>query len=234
MPSVQTERKIDIACLIVFPLICVFGFLLAANGYASNRNHEYAAAVQIACALTVIVLPLLRIKKMFFAPYWFIAIMTANIFMFSFMVLFGTYDDIWWWSPFTHWLSGMLVTMIVFMALLVIKNYTTRISLPNGVLLFITFMVGMAFGLLWEMWETLMDVIYGEPTMVYNTSGTIRDLYMDALGSLTMIIIGAILLRHRRPDQIIGRIGLDHKMKTIGEKWDRRCDGKPRAKRDLK
>ncbi|MCL2711893.1 MAG: hypothetical protein FWD37_01265, partial [Methanomassiliicoccaceae archaeon] len=154
MPSEAAERKIDLACLIIFPSLCVIGFLLAVNGYASNRDHGYAAAVQIACALTVIVLPLLRIKKIFYAPYWFMALMTSNIIMFSYMVMFGTYDDLWWWSPFTHWFSGLLVTMIVFMALLVIKNYTTRINIPNGVLLFITFMMGLAFGCLWELWET--------------------------------------------------------------------------------
>lgn len=227
----ETERKVDIALLIILPLICVILFLMAISGFASNRDTGYAAAVQLACIGAVIVLPLLRVKKVFLAPYWFIFIMTTNIFMFSTTVMIGVYDNFWWWSPFTHWYSGLLVTLIVFMALLVIKNYTTMIHIPTGVLLFIAFMMGLGFGLFWEMWETSIDVIYGRPTMIYTSIGTIRDLMMDALGSLTMIVIGAIFLRYRTPAQIIGGIGLDHKMKRIGEKWDRRC-GKVEEKKE--
>jgi hypothetical protein len=230
MMTAVTERKLDLSLLILLPIICVILFIMAVSGFASNRDTGYAAAVQLACIVAVIILPLLRVKKIFMAPNWFIFVMTSNIYMFSITVMTGIYDNFWWWSPFSHWYSGVLVTLIVFMALLVIKNYTTMINIPSGVLLFIAFMMGLGFGCLWEMWETSIDVLYGRPTMLYSAIGTIRDLYMDALGSLTMLAIGAVLLHFRTPADIIGGIGLDHKMKRIGEKWDRRCGKIPEKK----
>jgi len=232
MLSQETERKIDLACLIILPLSFVAMGILGLAGYAMNKDETYATVVQFISVFIVMILPLMRLKKIFFAPYWFVFVMTANIYMFSIMLFLGVYDNYWWWDHFSHWLSSLLVAMIVFVALLIIEAYTTRISIPNGVLLFATFMFGLAFGSAWEMWEAGMDGAFGEGMMVYSVFDTLGDLWMDVVGAGTMVIMGIVILRYKRPIDIVGRIGLDHKMRVIGEKWDRRCDGLRGKKRE--
>jgi hypothetical protein len=226
MPSEETERKIDIACLIILPISFIAMGVLGILGYSMHKDEGYATAVQFVSIFAVIILPIMRLKRIFMAPYWFIFVMTANIYMFSIMLFLGVYDNIWWWDHFSHWLSSVLVAMIVFIALLIIENYTTRISIPKGVLLFMTFVFGLALGCVWEMWEAGMDGAFWEGMMVYDVFDTLGDLWMDALGSATMAVLGAIILHFKTPEQIVGRIGLDHKMRRIGERWDARCDGR--------
>ena len=225
MVSEVTERRIDLACLILLPVSFVIMGILGMAGYCMHKDPGYATTVQFLSIFVVMILPVMRLKKIFMAPYWFVFVMTLNIYMFSIMLFLGVYDSIWWWDHFSHWCSGVLVTMVVFMALLVIKNYTTRISMPNGVLLFLTFMFGVALGCIWEMWEEGMDRVFGKGMMVYDAFDTLGDLWMDLVGAGTMVLLGAIILHFKTPEQIVGRIGLDHKMKRIGGRWDRRCDG---------
>jgi len=230
MISEETERKIDLACLILLPLSFMVMFLLGFFGYAMNKNHEYATTVQFISIFVVMVLPFMRIKRIFYAPYWFIFVMTANIYMFSVLLFLGIYDRIWWWDHFSHWLSSLLVAMIVFIALLIIENYTERITIPKSMLLFLTFMFGLALGCIWEMWEAGMDGAFGAGMMIYSVHDTLNDLWMDFFGALTMVVLGIVILHFKEPAEIVGRIGLDHKMRSIGKKWDRRCDGLRRNK----
>jgi len=224
MVSEEQSRKIDLACLILFPLGLVIVFFLTIGGYNVGKDPEYIAVTQLVSAVVTMILPIMRLKNLFKAPYWFLILMTTNVYMYSVMLFCGFYDNIWWWDKFSHWYSSLLVSMVVFIALAVVEHSTKCISLlPKPVFLLLVFMIGFSFGNIWEIAEGLVDAFSPKAYMQGPIIDTMGDLRMDFLGAGVMVLIGALLTRKRGMGDIVAKSGIEEKMAVIGKKWDRRC-----------
>lgn len=205
MVYTEKHRKIDIVCLIIFPISFVVLFFLSITGH-SNANYgtTYVATTELVAAGVSMLMPLTRLKTNYKLPYWFVAVMTADFYLYGFMLFLGTYDNTWWWSPFTHTLSSFLVTMVIFLAMCLIESYAKNITFfPLSAFLTTLFLTGLAFGNIWEIIEGVIDASFNQPFMQGHVGDTLEDLLMDSVGAGLMTIVACIRLHKMGPLDIV-------------------------------
>ncbi len=196
--TVEQQRKIDLALVFILPLGLLFVFVLSKLGYASGSYGDtYIAATHIVIACVTTIPPLIRYTRVLVLPYWFIAVVTVNIYAYGIPLFLGFYDRIWWWDEFAHCMSSMLVAMVVFTALCLIQGVADMVFMSPVMLCFLTFIGGFAFGNIWELFEGTIDWVFGENYMQQYIKDTLTDIHMDFVGSLLMSIISYIILKRK-------------------------------------
>ncbi|MDR0888163.1 MAG: hypothetical protein LBM39_03145 [Candidatus Methanoplasma sp.] len=218
------EKKLDIACLILFPLgFAIYTALTLMGIYGKDHEMIYVVVTEIILLGISVVLPLLRVSNKLVTPYWFIAIVEGLIYMHGSALYWGTYIWIPYWDIIAHISASVVVTLVAFIGLMTIKTYTTRIQLGNASLLFMLFIIGYGFGNAWEMLEWSVDSAFSYAYMAYSIEDSLRDIVNDFIGAGTMTLLAALILRNRTPREIIMGFGLDKFMTNMGKRWDRKC-----------
>jgi hypothetical protein len=218
------ERKIDIFCLILFPLIFITLAILAHYEYSpAYFSGSYVMMTEVVSAIIVTILPLLRVMRKFHSPYWFMIMITTVPMLHSASLFFGFYQSFEYWDIIAHSYSSLVVGLIIFVALLIISNYTTRISLGSTkTILILTFLMAWGFGNVWEIQEWVIDNIFGNAFMSYSVLDTLKDLIVsDFIGAVVLEIIAWIILRYHTINDIVDSMDLDDFMKAAGKKWDK-------------
>ena len=204
MSTIEQERKVDLICTFLFPAGLFLFFILSRLGYAvGSHGDTYIAATHIVMALLVAVVPAIRYTRILVFPYPFVAIVTIDLYAYCVPLFLGFYDNIWWWDEFAHWMSSMLVAMIVFMALCLIQTYGGRTYIPVSVMCFLTFIGGFALGNLWELIEGTIDWLFGGNYMQHWMADTLEDIHMDFIGCLSMALLAWYLLHRKTPSEIV-------------------------------
>jgi len=225
MSRFQRERVIDIAYLFLAPSGLLILMVLAFAGYYSGSHPVgYVTMTETFLASAAIVLPLLRVTKKFITPYWFILSITGLVYLHGFGLYLGAYIAWENWDVLAHISASIIVTMIVFIGMLVVKEYTTVIELGKVMFLLMVFVIGFGFGNFWEIVEWFIDNAFGYTYMSYSIHDTLRDIVTDLIGAGIMTLAAAYFLRIRTPFEILSGFGLHNFMTSMGKKWDRKCE----------
>lgn len=205
--AIEQQKKIDLALMILCPLGLIVVFILARLGYGlAVYSDTYVAATQVVMAALTVILPAIRYTRRLVFPYWFIFIINGNIYLYCIPLFLGYYDTIWWWDEFAHWMSTILVTLIVFIALCLIQYLAKRVYMPAGVMCFLTLVGGFALGNIWEIMEGTIDWLFGGDYMQHWIADTLEDIHMDFVGSMTMTIIAYFVLRRTSIEELVSEI----------------------------
>lgn len=217
----RDTRKIDLALSFALPGVLVIFALMSYMGLSvANFGDSYVLATILVCILAAMVAPVLRFMGVIRMPYWFIAIITSDIYIHAITLYFGTYQTTAWWDHFTHFYSSLVVSMIVFIGLCILDKYIMKIDFGgNFLFLAMVFMCGYGFGNIWEIFEWTIDTVFGNAFMQYSIFDTLGDVTIDALGALVMVIIGAFILHGRTPTDVITDIGIDDKIDALKAGW---------------
>lgn len=124
----------------------------------------------------------------------------ALVFVFSALFLGEVrsyYDRIWWWDIALHSTSGLLMGIFGFL-LVYVLNASERIafSMTPRFIAFFAFMFAVAVGAIWEIFEYLMDTIFGanmQKSMFDDPSGltdTMWDMIVNAIGAACISTMG--------------------------------------------
>ena len=206
----EQERKIDLACIILLPLgQLIFGIASRMGLAIGQYGDTYIFSTFIVMAIIVVILPIIRYKRWLVFPYWFVAMVSLCIYIYSVPLFLGFFDNLWWWDEFSHWYSSVIVSMIVFLALCLMQYSAKRMYMSIPVLAFLTFFMGFGFGCVWEVYEGTVDWVFNGSYMSYSVFDSLCDIHMDFLGSLTMAVIGAIVVYRKPIDEMID--GIDEK-----------------------
>ncbi len=196
--TVAQQRKLDLALVFILPIGLLFVFVLSRMGYAIGEHGDtYIAATHIIIACITTIPPLIRYSRILVLPYWFIAVVTVNIYAYGIPLFLGFYDNIWWWDEFAHCMSSMLVTMIVFAAVCIISVVAERVQMTPVMICFLTFIGGFALGNIWELFEGTVDWLFGGNYMQHYIQDTLEDIHMDFVGTLLMTLCSYYILRNK-------------------------------------
>ena len=153
-------------------------------GIRAGHPLEYLQATCFLWALISMVLPALRLLRIFSLPRWFEAVIYFDMYLYVLSLCSGLYLNVSWWGDCTHVFSSFLVSGIVFMALSIMHS-----GLPphanfggRGGFVVILFLVSLSFGGIWEIMEGMTDIIAGQSYMVYGAIDTLGDLTADTIG----------------------------------------------------
>ncbi|MBO4357040.1 MAG: hypothetical protein J5813_02580 [Candidatus Methanomethylophilaceae archaeon] len=196
----KKERRSAIIKLMVLPIPIIIVLITVLMGIApgleAGHPLEYLTATCILWAVFILVLPLLRLLRIFSLPLWFEIILYANIYLYVCGLCYGLYLNVSWWGDMTHVLSSLIVAGFVF---LVICLMTTRLPPHTDFggrkgLTLLLFLVAMSFGGIWEIMEGATDFISGYSYMIYGATDTLGDITADFIGVSLMTMFAYVAL----------------------------------------
>ncbi|MCL2607993.1 MAG: hypothetical protein FWD92_05520 [Methanomassiliicoccaceae archaeon] len=211
------ERRVAWAMLIICPLsmLAMFTYVTLghAQGLAAGHPMEYLQMTCVLWAVVMVFIPILRITRMVTLPYWFMAILYFNMYMYVISLCHGMYFDVWWWANFTHVVSSAVVGSIVFMALCLIQAHSPpNVSLGSrGGIVATLILVTFCFGVVWEIMEGFTDILTRMDYMSYGATHTLWNLSADLVGALIMAAIAWIMLGRHSVNEISSEIRLGKK-----------------------
>jgi hypothetical protein len=107
------------------------------------------------------------------------------------------YEVIWWWDDFLHF-GGTAVLVYLAFVLVYALNFTKKIKLSIPFIGFFTFLIGVAFGAVWEIAEFYVWKFTGSDALAMGNPpdfkaglfDTFSDLRLDAIGSALIALVG--------------------------------------------
>lgn len=177
--------------------------LMVAGGvFIWRRDWENVFLTAMVVLLTLAPALLRRHYRIFIPPEFQLV---AAVFVFLSLFLgsgFDLYYKYWWWDIVLHTGSGFLLGIVGFLAVFLL-NRTNRI--PAGMKPGFIGLFGVAFavflGVLWEIFEFIVDRIAPAVNMQSNETGvvdTMQDLIVDTLGAVIVALMGWAYLRTGR------------------------------------
>ena len=123
-------------------------------------------------------------------PYETLAVLFVYLSLFLGEVL-DFYNRFWWWDVILHTTSAFLLGITGFL-LVYVLNEDEKVNLdlsPFFIALF-AFMFAMGFGAIWEIFEFAMDELFGLNMQKSGLQDTMWDLIVDAIGAISISILG--------------------------------------------
>jgi hypothetical protein len=107
----------------------------------------------------------------------------------------GLYAQFSWWDSMTHALSASLVAGVGYTAARVVDLHSDKIHIPTQSVFVYLFIVVLAFGVIWELFEFGLDLISAEtgltmPLAQHGLDDTVVDMLYNSLGALLVALFG--------------------------------------------
>lgn len=109
----------------------------------------------------------------------------------------GYFTLYWWWDILLHSVSGLYLGFIGFIMLYVIYRWKHIAASPFLIALF-SFSFALAIGALWEIFEFVMDSLFGSNMQKSGLIDTMWDLIVDAGGALSASVIGYFYIKRSK------------------------------------
>ncbi len=101
------------------------------------------------------------------------------------------YYRIWWWDIFLHGLSGITIGAIGFSLVYILNRHThVAIDLSHAFVAIFAFCFTMSIGVLWEIFEYIMDITFGLNMQKSGLNDTMGDLIITTIGALVSSLVG--------------------------------------------
>lgn len=97
----------------------------------------------------------------------------------------GAYERFWWWDVLLHSSSGLVLGFVGFLILYILYD-RRKIHASALILASFVFSFGLAMGAVWEIFEFVMDSLFGLNMQKNGLKDTMADLIVDGLGSMVV------------------------------------------------
>ncbi|MBT8409829.1 MAG: hypothetical protein KJN93_09400 [Alphaproteobacteria bacterium] len=135
-------------------------------------------------AIVLTVLPALFVSRFeIHLPMSFLA--AISIFVFATLFLgevYDFYERFWWWDVLLHGGSAMGFGLIGFLFVFYLFE-GDKYAAPPIAVAFVAYCVAITIGVTWEVFEFLMDVVFGLNMQKSGLPDTMGDLIVDAVGA---------------------------------------------------
>jgi len=112
------------------------------------------------------------------------------------------YKHVWWWDKLLHTLSGVGLGLIGFAIIYYIYRLRRFTASPFLIAIF-SFTFAVTFGVLWELFEFMMDNNFGTNMMRSGLHDTMWDLVVDSVGALLASIAAYTYVKHKEKKGVI-------------------------------
>lgn len=180
-----------------FITLLVRVFLIIAGGWAINQK-SWTSLFIIGLTFFITFLPKIIEKKYKIDIPMEIELLSV---LFIFASLFlgeaqNFYNRLWWWDMLLHGLSGVALGFIGFLILYVLDRGGKIDTSPFLIAVF-SFCFAVAIGAVWEIFEFVMDQLFGLNMQKSGLVDTMWDLIVDSIGALIASFIGYLYMRKK-------------------------------------
>lgn len=111
----------------------------------------------------------------------------------------GLYDQIGWWDHVTHAMSASLIAGVGYTFARAVDIHSDEIHFPHRFFFVYVLVVVLSFGVVWELFEFLLDVAATAtgvemPLAQHGLDDTVRDLIFNSFGALLVAALGQAYL----------------------------------------
>jgi len=189
-PSIRNQRRLTRAMQLVLVVMVAYGLVAGQPKAITNGT--------VALAITVLPAVLERNYAFPLDP-WLGLWITTAVFLHT-LGSAGLYTGIGWWDHVTHATSASLVAGVGYTATRAVDLHSAEIELPSRFAFAYIFVVVLAFGVIWELFEFALDVAatttgWVMPLAQHGLDDTVRDLMFNSLGALVVAVFGQAHLR---------------------------------------
>lgn len=107
------------------------------------------------------------------------------------------YERFWWWDMAMHFSSAIAIGIVGVLIVLTLVG-GDRLSAPPGLSALLAFCFAVSIGALWEIFEFLMDTLFGLNMQKSGLVDTMSDLMVNALGGAIGALAGYGYLKGKR------------------------------------
>jgi uncharacterized membrane protein YjdF len=184
-PSASTQRAITRTMQVVLAGLVVYGF--------ARGNSKAVVNGSITLLITFVPALLERRYDLPLDP-WLALWLTAAVFL-HVLGSSGLYVHIPWWDHVTHALSASLVAGAGYTVARAIDLHHDDITIPSRIAFVYLFVVVLAFGVVWELFEFGLDVAAQQtgltmPLAQHGLDDTVKDFMYNSLGALVVGVFG--------------------------------------------
>ena len=188
-PSVTNQRRLTRGMQIVLAAIVAYGAVVGEPKAITNGG----------LGLFVTFVPAL-VERNYDIPLdpWLGVWITAAVF-FHTLGSAWFYAQIGWWDHLTHALSASLIAGAGYTALRAVDLHSDAIRIPTRFAFVFIFVVVLAFGVVWELFEFALDIVADEtgiamPLAQHGLDDTVLDLTYNSIGALIVATFGQAYL----------------------------------------
>ncbi|MCQ2079548.1 MAG: hypothetical protein MJZ38_05810 [archaeon] len=205
--NLQRDRVVLITCL-VFALIQLY-FTSQCFG---NGRQQYEFNTGLFCGLFCMVPWFFYRFGIMKLPLWMVFFIDLAIFFHGYGVLMLNYDLLLHYDNLTHSFSSFVISLCVILTLLTMQRYNSSNRFTPGLLSLFVFLIMAKFGVIWEVFQHLVNVIAGVG-LQSTPWDTIRDLICNSVGSLAGALF-VLVISHRVPmGELIDSVQLHPKLR---------------------
>ena len=184
-PSLATQRRLTGAMQLLLAAIVAYGALYGQPKAITNGG--------LGLVVTFVPAILRRNYDIPLDPWLSVWITSA--------VLFHTLGSAWfyaqvpWWDHLTHALSASLIAGAGYTTLRAVDLHSDEIRIPARFAFVFIFVVVLAFGVVWELFEFGLDIVADEtgiemPLAQFGLDDTVADLTYNSIGALVVALFG--------------------------------------------
>lgn len=102
----------------------------------------------------------------------------------NFYIIFG------WWDVFLHTVSGFILGVLGLALVNTLNENQVSIQLSPGFVAIFAVTFAMSIGVFWEIFEFIMDTVFGLNMQKSGIVDTMTDLIVDAIGAIVSALLG--------------------------------------------
>lgn len=107
----------------------------------------------------------------------------------------GLYGQFFWWDNLTHAMSATVVAGAGYTVARAIDLHSDQIHIPRRLFFVYIFVVVLSFGVIWELFEYMLDLIalstgVTMPLAQHGLDDTVLDLMFNSVGALIVSVFG--------------------------------------------
>lgn len=184
-PSVRNQQRLTRGMQLLLVGLVAFGLVTGAP----------KAIVNGGMALLITFIPAV-LKRRYDLPLdpWLGLWITAAVFLHT-LGSAGLYGQFPWWDSVTHALSASLVAGAGYTVARAVDLHADDIVIPARFAFAYIFVIVLAFGVVWELFEFLLDVVAAAtgltmPLAQHGLDDTVKDLMFNSVGALLVAVFG--------------------------------------------
>ena len=165
----------------------------------------------IACFLTIVVsfIPTVLEKDFKITLPWSLDLLMASALLLHVggntlkaYYLIPGYDTI------THFVSSIFISFMAFVVIYILDKYWDALLMDTYALAFMVVIFTMAMGVVWELFEWGIDLLFGIE-LQWGLHDTMKDLLVDTIAGIIMGVVGVSLIKRGSFDEITKEFGED-------------------------
>jgi hypothetical protein len=163
-------------------------------------QQDWSSAFYVAFIFMLMLTPsILKNRYKIFLPFELEVAIVAFIFLSVFLGDFNSfYERFPLWDGALHFQSGLLLGVLGFVMIYILnQNQKARLNLNPGFISFFAVNFSVFFGVIWEIFEFIMDSGFGFTMQESGLADTMGDLIVNLIGALIVAVMGYFWMKRR-------------------------------------